>query len=246
MSSAREAAMDYRRRGFSIIPIKPRDKRPLIPWESYQNGPPTEKQIQDWFTERPDANVGVVTGAVSDCVVIDLDSDEARVKLKEMLVGFELSAVPRSHTGKGWQLFFKHPGVSIPNRAGVIPGLDVRGDGGYVVAPPSIHPNGKQYKWEIGLNSLLPDLPADLLKLISTPAANSDNGYRDRFNTAQALHGVPEGQRDQTVFKLACKLRSADVPRDMAETLILESAKNCDPPFAERVAFDKVARVYQR
>jgi len=141
-------AIAYRRRGFSPIPIKAKDKKPLIGWEPYQKELPSEKILEHWFTAWPDANLGLVTGAVSDCVVIDLDSDDARLKLKSLLDPFDLAAVPRSRTGRGWQLFFKHPEVIIFNRAGVIPGLDVRGDGGYVVAPPSIHPNGKQYKWE--------------------------------------------------------------------------------------------------
>jgi Bifunctional DNA primase/polymerase, N-terminal len=160
--------------------------------------------ITHWFESWPNANLGLVTGAVSDLVVIDLDNDEARLKLKGMLGDFDLSAIPRSRTGKGWQLFFKHPEATISNRAGVIPGLDVRGDGGYVVAPPSIHPNGKQYIWEVPINGHLPKLPVELFKLISSPTSN---GVRERFNTAGALRGVPEGQRDQMLFKLACKLQ---------------------------------------
>ncbi len=109
---------------------------------------------------------------------------------------------------------------------------------------PSIHENGKPYAWEVSISGELPKLPPELFNLISEPSSNES--ARDRFNTAGALHGVPEGQRDQTLFKLACKLRNADVPREMAETLILEAAKNCDPPFSERIALEKVARVYQR
>lgn len=240
-----DTAIAYRRRGFSVIPIQPRDKRPLISWEPYQTDPPTEKQIQEWFAKWPDANVAVVTGAVSDCVVIDLDSAQAADELKHAITDYDLTNVPRSRTGKGWQLFFQHPGVPVPNRAGVLPNMDVRGDGGYVVAPASIHPNGKAYKWEVPLTASLPKLPGALFAMI-TAAVDPASGPRERFNTAQVLAGVPQGQRDQTLFKLACKLRSADVPREMAETLILEAAKNCDPPFSERTALDKVARVYQR
>lgn len=155
--------------------------------------------------------------------------------------------MPRSRTGKGWQLFFKHPGTLIPNRAGIISGLDVRGDGGYVVASPSIHPSGKVYKWEVPLTGELPELPVDLFKLISSPTENgSESGYRERFDTARALAGVAKGQRDETLFRLACKLRAADIPQDVAERLILEAARNCDPPFSEQVALKKVRNAYGR
>jgi hypothetical protein len=98
-----------------------------------------------------------------------VDTPEAKEKVKELVPGFDFTTVPRSRTGKGWQLFFQHPGITIPNRAGVIPGLDVRGDGGYVVAPPSIHPNGKVYRWEVPINEYLPELPVELYRLISSP-----------------------------------------------------------------------------
>jgi len=240
-----DSALDYRRRGFSVIPIRARDKRPLIAWEQFQTEAASEDQIQEWFTKWPDANLAVLTGSVSDCVVIDLDTEEAKDKLKHIVGDYDLSNAPRSKTGKGWQLFFKHPGAEVPNRAGVIPGLDARGDGGYVVAPPSTHPNGKKYRWEIPLNGDLPALPKCLLDLIQT-TASAEQGTRERFSTASALHGVPEGRRDEMVFKLACKLRRADVPQDMAETLVTEAARNCEPPFDEQKALEKVRRAYSR
>jgi Bifunctional DNA primase/polymerase, N-terminal/AAA domain/Primase C terminal 1 (PriCT-1) len=240
-----ETAIAYRRADFSVIPIKPMEKKPLVAWEPYQKEPAPEETIKFWFSNWPDANLAIVTGAVSDCVVIDLDSEEAKEKFKSLLRS-DLSEVPRSRTGKGWQLFFKHPGVNVQNgvRVARIPGLDTRGDGGYVVVPPSIHPNGKQYKWEVALSRELPKLPGELLGFLTT--ASSQSGAHERVNTSEALKGVPEGQRDETVFKLACKLRSVDVPRDISERLILEAAANCEPPFPERIALEKVARVYSK
>ena len=246
MSDVLTAALSYHKRALSVIPIQPREKRPLVHWEPYQKQSATEGEIKAWWAKWPDANVGIVTGAVSGLVVIDLDTMEAKDKLKNLVPGFDFTRVPRSRTGKGWQLFFKHPGVTLTNRAGIISGLDVRGDGGYVVAPPSIHPNGKQYRWEVPINGELPVLPVELYRLISSPAPNAGNGFRERFNTAQALAGVPEGQRDETVFKLACKLRNADVPQDMAESLIVEAARNCQPPFPESAALEKVRRAYAK
>jgi Bifunctional DNA primase/polymerase, N-terminal len=229
------AAINYRRRGFSVIPIKAADKRPMVQWEKYQKEPASEETVERWFTSWPDANVAIVTGAISDCVVIDLDSVEAKDKIKSLIPNDDLAAVPRVRTGRGgYHLFFKHPGGTIQTRAGILPKTDVRADGGYVVTSPSIHENGKAYHWENPLSGELPKLPAELFNLISAPS-NNGNAHRERFDTAGALRGVPEGQRDETIFKLASKLRNADVPRETAESLILESARNCEPPFPERV-----------
>ena len=124
------SALAYLERGFSVIPLRARDKRPLVHWEPYQSNRATTAEIGRWWTQWPDANVGLVTGALSGVVVIDLDTEEAKKKLEEVIPLDVFSSIPRSLTGKGWQLFFQHPGFTTPNRARVIPGLDVRGDGG--------------------------------------------------------------------------------------------------------------------
>jgi hypothetical protein len=247
MSGILDSAISYRRRGLSVIPIRAKNKKPLIAWESYQKEPASEPTINEWFTKWPDANIAIVTGAVSDAIVIDLDSAEAKDKIKAIVPDYDFSAVPRVRTGRGGlHLFFKHPGVSVQTRAGVMEKTDIRADGGYVVAAPSIHENGNSYKWEVPIIGELPKLPTELYKLISRPVTGASTGYRERFNTAETLKGVPEGQRDQKLFQLACKLRTADVPQEMAESLIVEAAKNCQPPFSEKVAIEKVSRAYQR
>jgi hypothetical protein len=172
--------------------------------------------------------------------VIDLDSAEAKDKIKTIVPEYDLSVVPRVRTGRGgYHLFFKHPGGTVQTRVGVLPKTDV--------TAPSMHESGKQYTWDVPISAELPKLPIELFKVISAPSTNGGgNGYRERFNTVGALHGVPEGQRDEIIYKLACKLRWADVPQEMAESLIVEAAKNCRPPFPERDAIEKVSRAYQR
>ena len=193
------ASIEYVGRSFSVIPIKPRGKEPIMAWKEFQTRRADEQEVRSWFDKWPDANVGTITGEISEMVVIDLDSVEAKDRLKEQAGEYDLNCVPRSRTGKGWQLFFKHPGGKIPNRAGILPGLDLRADGGYVVLPPSVHPNGKIYKWEVPQNGEFPKLPAELFKLITSSVKRQES--RERFDTAQALAGVPEGQRDDMVFR---------------------------------------------
>lgn len=103
--STLDALLTYSQQCFSVIPIAPRDKKPLIPWEEYQRRLATPEEIQAWWARWPDANVGIVTGVISGLVVIDLDSQEAKDNLKALLAGYDLTVVPRSRTGKGWQLF---------------------------------------------------------------------------------------------------------------------------------------------
>jgi len=109
--------------------------------------------IKAWWARWPDAGVGIRTGSASGLVVIDVDpAHGGQASFNALLQDHGgLRQVPlRVRTGgDGWHLYFAHPGGSLPNDAGrrLGPGLDVRGDGGYVVAPPSIHQSTKPYRW---------------------------------------------------------------------------------------------------
>jgi hypothetical protein len=226
-----DSALSYYRTGFSVIPIAPKGKRPLIEWERYQRERASESQIIEWWGKKyPEANIAIVTGGISGLIVIDLDTPEAKDNLKERVPDFDFTTVPRSRTGKGWQLFFQHPGATIPPRAGLIPGLDVRGDGGYVVVPPSIHPNGKTYEWKISINGELPKLPVELFRLISSPG----NGAIKK--AAQPIEeSIPEGQRNASLTSLAGSMRR----RGMSAASILaalqeENKIRCDPRLPDR------------
>lgn len=152
------AALDYARRGWSVIPLRPKDKRPLVKWEAYETTRATEGEIREWWARWPTANVGIVTGAVSGLVVIDIDGEKGAESAKA-LPGAKNVKAPVVETGRGTHVYCRHPGGSVPNSAGNLPGIDVRGDGGYVVAPPSVHPNGQEYAFMEGFG--LDNAPAD-------------------------------------------------------------------------------------
>lgn len=129
--------------GISIIPITPRQKFPACRWAGYQKRLATPEEVASWG-ER-DA-YGIVTGALSGLVVVDCDDAEA-----EAWVASHLPQTPlRVRTGGGGlHLYYRHPGGRVPNRAKV--GgmrLDVRGDGGQVLGPGSLHPSGSTYTLE--------------------------------------------------------------------------------------------------
>lgn len=105
-------------------------------------------QIEEWWRKWPDANIGIATGAVSGIIVIDIDGDDGRATLQPLLARHGL--LPRSAvviTARGWHLYFAIAATCAPIPCSTGNGLDVRGDGGYVVAPPSRHASGHIYQW---------------------------------------------------------------------------------------------------
>jgi hypothetical protein len=149
-SEIERAALSYAERGWSVIPAEPRGKRPVVAWQEFQRRIATADEIADWFGRWPDANVAVVTGALSGVVVLDIDprhGGTASLSRLEIAHGPLPQTLEALTGGGGRHLYFRHPGGLVRNRVGLAPGVDVRGDGGCVVAPPSVHPSGKRYAW---------------------------------------------------------------------------------------------------
>lgn len=148
-----EAAMDYLGRGWSVIPVCARDKRPAIPWKAYQDKHVSEETLHEWFRRSPDYNVAIVTGALSGLVVVDVDprhGGNKSLRDLESAHGRLPDTVESITGGGGRHLYFSHPGQTVRNRTNIEPGIDLRGDGGCIVAPPSVHPSGKRYRWKKG------------------------------------------------------------------------------------------------
>src|SRR5262245_36534311 len=191
-----EAARQYRSLGLSVIRVG-QDKKPLIEWKVFQDEPAHTDQIDEWWTTWPTANVGAVTGKVSGLVVLDADGPEGLESLKALGTPATTWLQRTGRVEGGWQQFFQHPGaqITIGNRAGLRPGLDVRGDGGYVVLPPSLHPSGRRYEWLTSPQDIeLAPLSPSLLALLTTPpplAMTTENGV------------IPQGQRNQSLYRIA-------------------------------------------
>lgn len=168
MNEFLQHALQYARRGWSVIPLRAKDKKPaLASWKEYQSRRASEDEIREWWTRWPDANIGIATGAVSGIIVLDVDGEDGRRSLEE-IAGGNIPRTPHTNTGKGRHYLFRHPGGEWRNFAGKLPGLDFRGDGGYIVAPPSVHPSGRRYEWELGPDEAeLADPPAWLMELLT-------------------------------------------------------------------------------
>jgi replicative DNA helicase len=125
-------------------------KKPLLPWKDFQKRLPTKEEVNHWFNTNPDANIGIVTGVVSNLVVFDLDSKQAE-EYAEELGGFPEYTV-KVKTGKGYHIYMRHPGGEIKNQVERELTIDIRADGGYVAAPPSLHGSGYRYEWVEGFS----------------------------------------------------------------------------------------------
>lgn len=228
MSKILTHALRYYDLGFSIIPIG-NEKKPLIKWTKYQTERATPEQIKQWAEQFPDMNIAVVTGAVSGIVVIDVDE------------GGVISNLPPTatvKTGTGWHFYCRHPNVPVDTNAGLIaPHVDVRGDGGYAILPPSIHASGVAYEWTIPPEDGISELSVDLQQKLLSPIA------------APALVGevVTVGARNTEATKYAGRLLS-HLPPDMHQIAGWASLKQwnqtvASPPLSEeelRGVFDSI------
>jgi len=207
--------------------------------------------IRNWWRVWPNANIGITTGAASGFFVLDVDGEEGKKSLAELEAKY--GALPKtveSATGGGGRhLFFRWPRRTIKNKVSLAPGLDVRGEGGYIVAPPSNHISGVRYAWKVFLSpdeATLAVAPLWLIDLLCNgKTLNDDKGATTPKVADLALAGVPEGMRDTTLFRYACSLRARGLKREEAETLVLRAAAACVPPFSQAEALAKVESAWR-
>jgi hypothetical protein len=188
-------------RGYAVFPCVPRGKTPITT-HGCKAATAKARVIQRWWQREPSANIGLATGAASGIFVLDVDPEHAGA---ESLADLEADhgGLPRtitSVTGSGGRhLLFRHPGgdCKVRNLVGFRAGLDIRGDGGYIIVPPSVHPNGRRYQWAPDNPSQPAEAPAWLLQIVS-----------EREPAAALPRGTP-GVRPRSSRYVAAALRSA-------------------------------------
>jgi hypothetical protein len=199
----------------------------------------------------PEANIGVLTGTPSGVVVTDVDGAEGEQSLDDLGLANVESLV--SHTGRGRHLFFSHPGGTVRSRVKVAPGLDVRGDGGYVVAPPSLHASGAKYAWanaetDAPWERNLSTLPMPLLSLLTNGHEGTDAHtlpvalatHQATLDLVATKERIPEGHRNATLTRHAGRLFARGLsPDEVLPVLLDENGRCCTPPL-ER---EEVARI---
>lgn len=232
----RGTALDYAEAGYSVIPVKRSDKAPYTP-HGLKDASKDPDTIRSWWEQWPDANVAIVCGSVSrNLVVIDVDNKPELGK--NGLYSIEawqaehgdFPATVIAHTGSGGKHYYFHveDPKAFKNRVDAIPAVDIRGDGAYVVAYPSVHENGKMYTWRGGVSITdEPDEVADanesVLELLEMNSRDSAaNRQQDAVKKQRVdMHHVPEGQRNDTLFRFASKMVGSGISRDAA----LEAAR---------------------
>lgn len=203
-------AIEYANYGIAVFPLKEKDKTPLIKHWNTEASTDAAK-IKAWWQKWPNANIGIVTGKQSlgglyvidcDCHNEGVDGWKAFIEWQAKYGKFPLSWV--AQTGSGGVHYFFTDKEEHKNRAGIIPSVDFRGDGGYVVAPPSIHPNGERYKWNEKASPELVELASinDTMRYF----LNSDRQLPQARYSAPEI--IPEGERNHMLFKFACMMQA--------------------------------------
>lgn len=246
-----QAALGYARKGLPVFPCSPRDKSPLTP-NGLHDASAAPETVRQWWTRWPDAMIGMPTGSATGFWVLDIDDPAAF----EAGCSIELPATRRCNTGKGYHLLFKwNPAKEVRNRQKhpktgwpmpELPGAEVRGEGGYVIVPPSIHPNGRQYEWHDG--AFVTDAPAALLAIVLRPRAreqetrrpaNDQPSLRDRIGADRAyglaalrdecatIRAAGDGEQEAALngaaLKIGALVAGGELSRQTARAALIEA-----------------------
>lgn len=233
-----DAALKYAAAGWVVLPLHhPRNGGCSCHrggCESVGKHPCTKHGVKDaskdpevisaWWRSYPEANIGIATGKASGILVLEVDGPSGDASLAA--IG---AAIPTrtNITKRGRHLFFMHPGVPIPNRVRMLPDLDVRGDGGMIVVPPSLHASGHRYHWDcehgMGFDLPLAPLPPSALDAIT----NGTGGVK--VPTPLLTDTLPRGRRNDTLTSWAGRLLAKGLTT--AETLVALEGLNlkCQP-----------------
>lgn len=263
------AALAYAARGWPVLPLhNPRTlaegavacscgratcesigKHPRTP-HGLKDASDDPNVIRGWWSRWPHANVGVRTGASSGLLVLDIDprhgGDDSLVALEH--AHGPLPPTVRAETGGGGShLLYKHPGGVVKSRSGAIvdaPGIDCKSDGGYIVAPPSLHASGALYQWadKRGPAAIpLADAPDCLLALLRgkpprDALSRTGGGAAAPASTGETVapgEPIREGKRSDTLASIAGSMRVRGLDKDaISAALLVVNGKRCVPPLS--------------
>lgn len=233
------AATYIERFGFSVIPMGT-DKRPLVKWLEYQERRPGMGEILSW----PKENLAIITGAISGIVVVDCESRED-AEWFHCQHGGSPAVV---QTRRGFHFYFRHPGERVKNGIRIHDRYDVRGDGGYVLAPPSQYVGG-EYRWVHGLElrdlSALPVFRAEWRPEV-TRTESYERVVHDGPKYISHIRAIAGQGGHSDTYRAACILRESGLSE--AEALVALqywNKTNADPPWGDKELLHKIKEAYQ-
>lgn len=243
MSLFYDDVLRLRDAGISVFPIPYGTKVPTMAWKPLQERLATDDELRAWFPCTTRMNIGIVTGRISNLVVLDADSRPA--------VNYLWARLPRTpwhtQTARGWHFYFDHPGSHVTNRGTTVPTtagplpIHVRGDGGYVLGHGSLHPSGASYHGTVRtprppLPTFDPSwLPRETREVKSSPRKLTSSGEVNSnqllLRARRYLEAIPppiigQGSDTQTL-KVACRLvRGLNLSPADAEDVLWEWCGN--------------------
>ena len=237
------------RRGWSVIPVHiPLEsgdcscgndcswpgKHPRVSWRPFTEELPTEAQVVEWFDEEfYGSNLGVVTGQVSDLVVVDVDGT---------IDDFKALGLPKTRAvltgGGGYHFFYRTGRQPAPSGISVTPGIDIKADGGFVVLPPSKHLSGFNYEW-LDRRKMVKISPSELPQRVRVSEPNGEW-------VGELLGGVSEGERSSTAARMAGRYAQIGLSPDETVMLLVSWNSQNNPPLPLRELGATIRSVYER
>ena len=242
MSTLLAAALEYAGEHLPVFPCSPRGKEPAIKrgFHAATTNPETIKR----YWRIADRNIGIPTGSVSGVWILDVDGEDGEATLRGLQA--RLGALPRTReviTGGGRHLWFRYTGP-IPSTADtrIGAGVHTRGDGGYVVVPPSVHASGRIYQWSVDSADQLAVAPDWLVKLararpqsiseracsrIARPGRQPDAYGRAALGReTETLAGIAPGGRNHALNRCAFRLAQLVAGGELDRKLVVDRLVN--------------------
>lgn len=236
MSELMDSALKYAKLGLAVFPLFPKSKKPATE-HGFKDATTDPEQICKWWEAQPDCNIGIATGWRSGgLVVIDVDDGHGDGRGSDSLREWEhtngsLPETVTCITGTGGYHYYFLESEPFGNKAGLIYHVDVRADGGYVVAPPSVHPNGNRYEWDAlyGLGEVPIPKNNEVVRRFLRPANKHDQ------TAANPLPDVfPEGERTDSLIRLIGTLVDKGLSADAIKAAVQEENRvRCVPPVSD-------------
>lgn len=232
------AIMYAQKLGWAVFPVN-KKKRPLT-LNGFNDASKDLVEVVNMFAQKDAVAIGVATGKISGIVVLDIDMKGQNLDMtyEELAEKYKIGPddiVSRTGSG-GYHVFYKHPGSIVPNaqRLNNTQGLDVRGDGGYVIIPPSMHVSGKRYEWiRSPFKKQLPECPSYILPENRT--YGDKTGTPSEAKEFMEAEKVGEGRRNAMLAAMAGLLRSSGIEDEesLFQVLMPLNIKKCVPPLDE-------------